>query len=84
MSSNTAEWLTQQINEQLVGATIVGAAITPDDDGIDPVPGLVVRKGNLQFIVWVLSDPEGNGDGFLEIDKSQAQFIKNTPTKVAS
>jgi hypothetical protein len=49
---------------QLVGKTISGLVIAEAEGDIDEGIGLKFTDGT---IVWILSDPEGNGTGFLEI-----------------
>lgn len=53
------------IYQNLVGGTITQAIVA---DGDEASFGFLVRtpKGKV-LTVWVLSDPEGNGAGFLEI-----------------
>lgn len=50
--------------KQLVGRRIVGLIESSDD--YPPIPGLKLDDGTL---VWIQCDPEGNGPGFLEIQK---------------
>ena len=69
-----SEYAAQQATEitaQLVGATITQAVVSADDaDGVEACFGFMVRtKAGKELTVWVLSDPEGNGSGFLEIVK---------------
>lgn len=48
---------------QLIGRKIVGLVETDD---VPPVPGFTLDDGKTVFI---LCDPEGNGPGFLAIEK---------------
>ena len=50
--------------EQLVGQTITGLLQDKDEPEI-------VGFQTKSFDVWVLCDPEGNGPGFLEIEKKK-------------
>ena len=57
---------------QLVGMTVVGLAKDRDSD-IGTVYGLIFRSGKelgRDTIAWIMQDPEGNGAGFLEIQKA--------------
>jgi hypothetical protein len=53
----------KQINEKLVGGTIVGT-IKDDGEGF----GFEVSKDDVNVLVWVDRDPENNGPGHLEIE----------------
>lgn len=57
----------QRYYSQLVGATIVGFKMVPDDDEACEMvwPTFTVSKDGETFTVELLSDPEGNGAGFL-------------------
>lgn len=48
-------------NEKFTGWTIVDFGTTPDG-----YVGLTLRKGLVEKVAFLLSDPEGNGVGFLE------------------
>ena len=54
----------------LVGWTISSVAIAKEADS-DIFPeglyGLILKKGNKKKVAWILRDPEGNGEGFLEV-----------------
>lgn len=60
---------------KLVGKKVVGTCKTPPEDGQE-VYGLLFDDGT---VAWVLQDPEGNGPGFLEIEK-----VKLTKAEKAS
>ena len=56
-----------QLIPELAGLTIIGGVV--DDSGeywVFPVKGLLKGK-EVNKSVFVMSDPEGNGPGFLEI-----------------
>jgi hypothetical protein len=56
------------IGQQLVGGTITQAVVAADAEFGDANFGFIVRTpAGKELKVWVLSDPEGNGAGFLEI-----------------
>lgn len=56
------------IGQQLVGGTITQAVVAADGEFGDANFGFEVRlPSGVIRTVWVLSDPEGNGAGFLEI-----------------
>jgi hypothetical protein len=57
--------------QQLVGGTITLAEAqpSPDFDGSElPVLAVAMPDGT-EFIVWIVSDPEGNSVGFPQINK---------------
>ena len=57
------------IAQQLVGGTITQAVVAADGEYGDANFGFEVRLPSGETnSVWVLSDPEGNGAGFLEIE----------------
>lgn len=51
---------------QVVGGTIL--EIVLDDKNGFPVWGWLVEKNGERKIIWILSDEEGNGPGFPEIE----------------
>lgn len=61
------------IAKQLVGGVITQAIVAEDGEFGDANFGFEVqlRDGSVK-VVWVLSDPEGNGTGFLEIEGDAA------------
>ncbi len=65
-----ARVMAEQIGDTLVGGTITNAILSPDREEY----GFKVtcRDGKTR-IVWVMSDEEGNGTGFLEITEHQNQ-----------
>lgn len=65
--SSDATYMTRQILEQLVGKTIVCPILDTDDEfyGFQ----VVDTAGNRQN-VWVSSDAEGNGAGWLSIEEA--------------
>jgi hypothetical protein len=69
MNDNTyAEMQATAIGQQLVGGTITQAVIAADGEYGDANFGFEIRlPSGAVKTVWVLSDPEGNGAGFLEI-----------------
>ena len=64
--STDAKYMIKNINEHLVGATIVGAISSKYDD--DESFGLLVKRDNTEFPVWVDCDAEGNGPGWLSFE----------------
>ena len=50
---------------KLVGARITQIIETPEKDFF----GFTIKNHGKEYNVWVLKDPEGNGEGFLEIDE---------------
>lgn len=73
--STFAQLMAEGIARQLVGGIIQEAFVTPADEYSDAGFGLVVKKGKSRSIVYVYSDPEGNGPGFLDIH-TPAEHIK--------
>jgi len=51
---------------QLVGRKVVGLVQSPAQDGDDETYGLLFDD---KTVAWILRDPEGNGPGFLEIER---------------
>jgi len=63
------EWFAESI-EPIIGTRIVNAVVSTDKESW----GFRVAFPNGKFkIVWVSCDPEGNGPGFLDIEK---KFVK--------
>lgn len=59
-----AQVMAEQIGTALVGGTITDAILSPDREEY----GFKVRcRDGKTRIVWVMSDAEGNGTGFLDI-----------------
>lgn len=58
-------YLTEEINKKLVGATIVGSLIDPEGESF----GFKVEKEGEVLDVWIDRDAEGNGPGWIAIDK---------------
>jgi len=52
---------------QLIGWTVKGLAVDNNDPDEQEFMGLIMERGSKQKIAWVLTDPEGNGPGFLDI-----------------
>tara|TARA_R110000744_G_scaffold47319_5_gene104250 strand:- start:649 stop:918 length:270 start_codon:yes stop_codon:yes gene_type:complete len=75
---------------QLKGWTIEGCVKQEADEYQEEYYELVLRKGKAVRLVQILCDEEGNGAGFLSIDKTQSftsaveakQVIKNTFPKL--
>jgi len=63
MTTNT-EYCVKQITEKLIGATIIGATISEDNESF----GFIVKTNNKTSTVWVDCDAEGNGAGWLAYD----------------
>lgn len=58
------------INNSLRGGTITQAVVSPIDQSGDTNFGFdVVLPSGKTLTVWVLSDPAGNGAGFLDIQE---------------
>ncbi|MDD5394300.1 MAG: hypothetical protein PHE17_14900 [Thiothrix sp.] len=68
---NDNEYVEQQatiIGQRLVGGTITQAVVAADGEFGDANFGFeVLLPSGVIRTVWVLSDPEGNNAGFLEI-----------------
>ena len=68
MSKTTAERQADIISQQLVGGCILNAFVSPEAQlGQQHFGFSVQTKTGKTLSVWVLSDPEGNGPGFLDI-----------------
>jgi len=58
--------------QQLVGNTIVGVVVPPDQSDPDAVFGVqVVSSDGSRRTIWILQDAESNGPGWLEIERSE-------------
>lgn len=62
---NNIEIQTTQILSKLLGGTIVGTIIDPEQEHF----GFEVKKGHLTYNVWIDSDEEGNNPGSLSIEE---------------
>lgn len=58
---NEAQAIADYCNEKFTGWTILNFGITPDG-----YVAFTLRKGLVEKVAFLLSDPEGNGVGFLE------------------
>ena len=52
---------------QLSGWFVIGVTVDDSDPTIGPIWGLLLGRNRERKIAWVLSDPEGNGPGRLDI-----------------
>ena len=70
--SNSAISVANMINANLKGGTIRQAVFSPAADFSEAFPGLIIDMpdGTVKT-VWILSDPEGNDAGFLDIESSE-------------
>ena len=68
--SSTAQILAKQL-KNLTGATLLGTVVEKDEfDGEDYLALVLSKEGENKIIyLWVQSDEEGNGPGFLSIQK---------------
>jgi hypothetical protein len=65
-----AQVMAEKIGDALVGGTITNAILSTDREEY----GFQVRcRDGKTRVVWVMSDAEGNGTGFLEITEGQNQ-----------
>ncbi len=64
--STDAQYMVKEIMSKLVGAIIIDAITSTDDD--DATFGFIVRRDDKEFPVWVDCDAEGNGPGWLSIE----------------
>ena len=75
--SNDARYMSDQILKHLVGGKITQALTTFEDDAEEDYfgdfAGFIVTKGKRKIHVWVQSDPEGNGGGFLALEDSKTE-----------
>lgn len=53
---------------QLAGKTVKGICYAPADDCMEEIYGLEFTDGT---VAWILRDPEGNGQGHLDIEKGK-------------
>lgn len=66
MNDQTIEDYYKARYDDLIHGTI--EEIIVDIEDREAYVGLLVRKGNKTFVVWALSDAEGNGAGYLDIN----------------
>lgn len=66
----------------LIGGKITKIIVDPTQYG-DTYMGLIVEKGKQTFEVVGLTDPEGNGAGFISVTKI-ADFSKKKVDSIAS
>ena len=75
--SSDARFTRDQIVKHLVGGKITGAIATFEDGAannhFEDFAGFVVKKGNRTINVWVQSDAEGNGGGWLALEDPKTQ-----------
>ena len=75
--SSDAQFTADQIIKHLVGGKITGAIATFEDGAannhFEDFAGFVVKKGNRTINVWVQSDAEGNGGGWLGLEDPKTQ-----------
>ena len=55
---------------KLTGKTVKGVAFVPPDEWSEEMYGLEFTDGT---VAWILRDPEGNGQGHLDIEKGKAE-----------
>ncbi len=65
-----ANVMAQTIINELVGGHIIKAFITPEDEYSEAGFGFVVSVNGKNKVVHVLTDAEGNGSGFLDIQEA--------------
>lgn len=53
--------------KQLIGYTITDIVVVDDEMFDSPQVAIFVKKGHQQLMLSLLSDPEGNDTGFLDI-----------------
>ena len=53
----------------LVGKTVKELAVDPEGVDGEPVFGLAFTDGT---VAWIMCDPEGNGPGFLDLEKKKS------------
>lgn len=58
-------WIMEQIREHIVGGTITEAITNGPDDEHEESFGFTVLKNGKRIAVWVMTDAEGNGPGWL-------------------
>ena len=75
--SSDARFTRDQILKHLVGGKIIPAIQTFEDgapaEHFEDFAGFVVKKGNRTINVWVQSDAEGNGGGWLALEDPKTQ-----------
>ena len=75
--SSDAQFTADQIIKHLVGGKIIQAIQTFEDgapeEHFEDFAGFVVKKGNRTINVWVQSDAEGNGGGWLALEDPKTQ-----------
>ena len=75
--SSDARFTRDQILKHLVGGKIIQAIQTFEDgapeEHFEDFAGFVVKKGNRTINVWVQSDAEGNGGGWLALEAPKTQ-----------
>ena len=73
--SSDAQYTKDQILKHLVGGKITQCLSTFEDgeSTYEDFAGLVVTKGKRKIHVWVQSDPEGNGGGFLALEDPKTE-----------
>ena len=75
--SSDARFTRDQILKHLVGGKIIQASQTFEDGAannhFEDFAGFVVKKGNRTINVWVQSDAEGNGGGWLALEDPKTQ-----------
>lgn len=65
-----AQVMAEEIGDTLVGGTITNAILSTDREEYGFK--VLCRDGKTR-LVWVMSDAEGNGTGFLQISQYQTQ-----------
>lgn len=71
---NTENEVMRRHYNQLIGFTVKDVfIISPEDTDFfdEPQVAFIMKKGKNELLVSLLSDPEGNGTGFLEIEAWQ-------------
>ena len=75
--SSDARFTRDQILKHLVGGKITRAIQTFEDGApekhLEDFAGFIVKKGNRTINVWVQSDAEGNGGGWLALEDPKTQ-----------
>ena len=75
--SSDARFTRDQILKHLAGGKITQAIQTFEDGApenyFEDFAGFVVKKGNRTINVWVQSDAEGNGGGWLALEDPKTQ-----------
>ena len=65
-----ANTMAQTIINEMVGGHIIKAFITPEDEYSEAGFGFVVFVNDVNKVVHVRMDAEGNGPGFLDIQEA--------------